>query len=95
MLLTISTAHRPTTDLELSAAQESGEASFELSFGWAHVFYPEATEDRCTAAMLLGYRSGGSAIVELTFSNRTISRAERVRNWAPAEGTRASLLLSN
>jgi 3' terminal RNA ribose 2'-O-methyltransferase Hen1 len=27
--------------------------SFELSFGQAHVFYPEATEDRCTAALLL------------------------------------------
>jgi 3' terminal RNA ribose 2'-O-methyltransferase Hen1 len=27
--------------------------SFELSFGKAHVFYPEATEERCTAALLL------------------------------------------
>ncbi len=28
-------------------------ASFEMSFGKAHVFYPEASEDRCTAALLL------------------------------------------
>lgn len=27
--------------------------SFELSFGQAHVFYPEATAERCTAALLL------------------------------------------
>jgi 3' terminal RNA ribose 2'-O-methyltransferase Hen1 len=27
--------------------------SFELSFGKAHVFYPEATSERCTAALLL------------------------------------------
>ncbi len=27
--------------------------TFELSFGKAHVFYPEATQERCTAAVLL------------------------------------------
>jgi hypothetical protein len=27
--------------------------SFPLSFGQAHVFYPEVAEDRCTAALLL------------------------------------------
>jgi hypothetical protein len=27
--------------------------SFELSFGKAHVFYPEAESERCTAALLL------------------------------------------
>ncbi|MBY0457256.1 MAG: 3' terminal RNA ribose 2'-O-methyltransferase Hen1, partial [Gemmataceae bacterium] len=27
--------------------------SFELTFGRAHVFYPEATDDRCTAALVL------------------------------------------
>jgi RNA repair, ligase-Pnkp-associating, region of Hen1 len=27
--------------------------SFELSFGKAHLFYPEATSERCTAALLL------------------------------------------
>ena len=27
--------------------------SFELSFGKAHLFYPEATQERCTAALLL------------------------------------------
>src|SRR6266581_4967595 len=27
--------------------------SFELSFGKAHVFYPEASANRCTAALLL------------------------------------------
>jgi hypothetical protein len=27
--------------------------SFRLPFGQAHVFYPEASEERCTAALLL------------------------------------------
>jgi hypothetical protein len=27
--------------------------SLDLSFGRAHVFYPEATPERCTAALLL------------------------------------------
>src|SRR5207237_10614670 len=27
--------------------------AFDLTFGRAHVFYPDAAEDRCTAALLL------------------------------------------
>jgi hypothetical protein len=27
--------------------------TFELAFGKAHVFYPQATPERCTAALLL------------------------------------------
>lgn len=54
MLLTISCTHRPATDLGyLLHKNPSRLHSFELSFGKAHVFYPEAGEDRCTAALLL------------------------------------------
>jgi hypothetical protein len=54
MLLTISTTHRPATDLGyLLYKNPSSVQSFELPFGNVHVFYPEATEERCTAALLL------------------------------------------
>jgi 3' terminal RNA ribose 2'-O-methyltransferase Hen1 len=54
MLLTLTTTHRPATDLGyLLHKNPSRCQSFSLSFGKAHVFYPEAGEDRCTVAMLL------------------------------------------
>jgi 3' terminal RNA ribose 2'-O-methyltransferase Hen1 len=44
----------PATDLGyLLYKNPSRVQSFELSFGQAHVFYPEATPERCTAALLL------------------------------------------
>ena len=54
MLLTLTTTHKPATDLGyLLHKNPSKLHSLELSFGKAHVFYPEATEERCTAALLL------------------------------------------
>ncbi|MEM6328589.1 MAG: 3' terminal RNA ribose 2'-O-methyltransferase Hen1 [Bacteroidota bacterium] len=54
MLLQISTTHRPATDLGYLLHKHPARAqTFGLSFGQAHVYYPEATEDRCTAALLV------------------------------------------
>jgi 3' terminal RNA ribose 2'-O-methyltransferase Hen1 len=54
MLLTITTTHRPATDLgHLARKNPARVQTFELTFGKAHVFYPEATEERCTVALLL------------------------------------------
>ncbi len=54
MLLTITTTQAPATDLGYLLGKHPGRAqSFELSFGRAHVFFPEAAERRCTAALLL------------------------------------------
>ncbi|MDB6068385.1 MAG: hypothetical protein JWR26_4593 [Pedosphaera sp.] len=54
MLLTISTTYSPATDLgHLLRKHPVRLHEFELSFGKAHVFYPEATVERCTAALLL------------------------------------------
>lgn len=54
MLLTISTTHQPVTDLgHLLHKNPAKVHSFEMSFGKAHLFYPEATRERCTAALLL------------------------------------------
>jgi len=54
MLLTITNSAQPATDLGylLHKHPERCQA-FELAFGKAHVFYPEASETRCTAALLL------------------------------------------
>ncbi|GIH60690.1 3' terminal RNA ribose 2'-O-methyltransferase Hen1 [Microbispora siamensis] len=54
MLLTISTTLRPATDLGFLLHKHPDRVQeFEQSFGTARVFYPEAGEDRCTAALLL------------------------------------------
>jgi len=54
MLLTITTTHQPATDLGyLLHKNPQRMHSLELSFGKAHLFYPEATHERCTAALLL------------------------------------------
>ncbi len=54
MLLTIRTTHVPATDLGFLLHKHPDRVqTFDLSFGRAHVFYPEATESACTAALLL------------------------------------------
>src|SRR5688572_10102980 len=54
MLLTITTTHAPATDLGyLLHKNPARPQAFDLSFGRAHVFYPEASAARCTAALLL------------------------------------------
>lgn len=54
MLLTLTTTHNPATDLGYLLHKNPARCqSFSLSFGQAHVFYPEADENRCTAALLL------------------------------------------
>lgn len=54
MLLTITTTYRPATDIGfLLHKNPANVQSFSLSFGRAHVFYPETSSERCTAALLL------------------------------------------
>jgi len=54
VLLTISTTHDPATDLGyLLHKHPSRVQEFPQSFGMATVFYPEATDERCTVALLL------------------------------------------
>jgi 3' terminal RNA ribose 2'-O-methyltransferase Hen1 len=57
VFLTISTtgtADRPATDLGFLLHKHPGKAQrFGTSCGTAHVFYPEADDERCTAALLL------------------------------------------
>ena len=54
MLLTITTTHLPATDLGYLLHKHPDRfQTFGLSFGNAHVFYPEVSEHQTTAALLL------------------------------------------
>jgi 3' terminal RNA ribose 2'-O-methyltransferase Hen1 len=54
MLLTLTTTQEPATDLGYLLHKNPAKLqTFELPFGNAHVFYLEATAERCTAALLL------------------------------------------
>ena len=54
MLLTITTTHRPASDLGYLLHKHPDRCqSFDLSFGTAHVFYPEVAAERCSACLLL------------------------------------------
>ncbi len=79
MLITISTEHRPATDLGYLLEKHPAKLqSFELAFGRAYVFYPEASEERCTAALLLDIdpiglvrgRRGASSTLEAYVNDR-------------------------
>ena len=71
MLLTITLTEPPATDLGFLLHKHPDRMqSFDVSAGQAHVFYPEAGEQRCTAALLLeidpialvrGHRRSGTA----------------------------------
>ena len=54
MLLTITLTKPPATDLGYLLHKNPGRVHTRpLAFGPSHVFYPEATDERCTAALLL------------------------------------------
>jgi 3' terminal RNA ribose 2'-O-methyltransferase Hen1 len=54
MLLTITTTKPSASDLGYLLHKHPDRfQSFDLSFGRAHVFYPEMTEERCTACLML------------------------------------------
>jgi 3' terminal RNA ribose 2'-O-methyltransferase Hen1 len=54
VLLTLTTTHQPATDLGfLLHKHPEKHQTFNLPFGAAHVFYPQAEPTRCTAALVL------------------------------------------
>src|SRR5687768_4079175 len=54
MLLTLTTTHSPATDLGFLLRKNPAHLqSFNLTFGKAHVFYPEAASGKCTVALLV------------------------------------------
>lgn len=62
MLLTLTATRRPATDLGYLLHKHPARCqAFDLSFGKARVFYPEAGDDRCTACLLLDVDPVGMA----------------------------------
>lgn len=54
MLLTLATTHEPATDLGYLLVKHPDRVhTFDLPYGAAHVYFPEATAQRCTAALML------------------------------------------
>ena len=54
MIISITTTHQPATDLGYLLVKHPDKVQeFDLPHGTATVFYPEASEERCTAALLL------------------------------------------
>lgn len=54
MLLTITTTHRPASDLSFLLHKHPQRfQSFDLSFGKAHVYYPVVSDERCTVCLLI------------------------------------------
>jgi 3' terminal RNA ribose 2'-O-methyltransferase Hen1 len=54
MLLTITTTHVPATDLGYLLRKNPTRCqTTKIAFGDVHIFYPEATQNRCTAAILV------------------------------------------
>ncbi|MFT2694197.1 3' terminal RNA ribose 2'-O-methyltransferase Hen1 [Clavibacter zhangzhiyongii] len=54
MLITLTSTAPPASDLSHLLRKHPGRAqSFDLAVGTAHVLYPEATDERCTVALLL------------------------------------------
>jgi 3' terminal RNA ribose 2'-O-methyltransferase Hen1 len=54
VLLTVTTTHQPATDLGYLLVKHPDKVhSFDMPTGTAYVLYPDATEERCTAALLL------------------------------------------
>lgn len=76
MLLTITTTHRPATDLGFLLMKHPDNVhTVDLSFGRVTLFYPEASEERCTAAITLEIDTvelvrGKSSIEEQYVSDR-------------------------
>jgi 3' terminal RNA ribose 2'-O-methyltransferase Hen1 len=54
LFLQITTTHQPATDLGYLLHKNPGRMrELELSFGKARLFYPDASEDKCSAALVL------------------------------------------
>ena len=54
MLLTITTDRQPASDLSFLLHKHPDRfQTFDLSFGKAHVYYPEVGTERCTASIVM------------------------------------------
>src|SRR4051812_43192800 len=93
MLLTITTTHRPAFDLGYLLHKHPDRLqSFDLSFGKAHVFYPEAGADRCSACLLLEVDPVG--LVRGKHADQSFSLGQYVNDRAYAASSFLSVAIS-
>ncbi|HET9516487.1 MAG TPA: 3' terminal RNA ribose 2'-O-methyltransferase Hen1 [Actinoplanes sp.] len=96
MLLTVTTTHRPATDLGYLLVKHPDRVhSFDVPTGTAHVLFPEASEHSCTVALLLevdpqqlGGRARGKSLGPESF---TLGRFVNDRPYAASSLLSAAL----
>jgi 3' terminal RNA ribose 2'-O-methyltransferase Hen1 len=94
VLLTLSTTHRPATDLGFLLHKHPGRLqTFGLPFGEAHVFYPEASEEMCQVALLVDVDPVG--LVRRGRGAGSFSLAEYVNDRPYAASSLVSVALVN
>jgi 3' terminal RNA ribose 2'-O-methyltransferase Hen1 len=83
MYLTITTTRAPATDLGwLLHKHPDRVQAFDLAFGRVHVFYPQATEERCTAALVLDVDPVGLARQHRASGNERLAQYVNDRPYA-------------
>lgn len=81
MLLTITTTHSPATDLGFLLHKHPDKLqTFTLPYGQAHVYYPDASAEKCTVALLLDIDSVGLVRQYRGQNNESFSLAEYVND---------------
>lgn len=95
MLLTISTTYQPATDLGFLLHKHPDRfQSVDLSVGKAHVFYPQATEEKTTVALLLDIDPIDMVRGKKKFSGKGFSLGQYVNDRPYAASSFMSVALS-
>ncbi len=90
VLLTVTTTHRPATDLGYLLVKHPDRVhTFSLPTGTGYVFYPEADDARCTAALLLDI--DGAAVSGLARNDPSLARYVNDRPYAASSLLAAAL----
>lgn len=85
MLLTLRTTRVPATDLASFLGRDPGRVeSLELPSGQAHLFFPEADETACTAALLLDVEAPGEGLSDRPYASSPLL-AEALARLIPEE----------
>lgn len=99
MLLTITTTHRPATDLGYLLHKRPGRLhTVDLAFGKGLMFYPEAAEERCTFSLVLDIdpvalvrgRGSGEGLLDQYVNDRPYAASSHL-SVAIAQGLRSAL----
>ena len=91
MILTISTTHKPATDLGyLLHKHPDNVQEFNITGGKATVFYPEANEDRCTMALFMEL-DPIALVRKMGGSNPSLSHYVNDRPYATSSFTSSTL----